>query len=196
MKRTSQLPDNYGLIAQVDLQKNKKQALIVNAAAAVIMVLMFIPAALFVPVSLMFDSPVRLIAMMVSVLAYLILHEAAHAVAMELLGTKKVRFGFTGLYAYAGSSDYYGKGAYSFIAMAPVVFWGIVLLILNFLVPYEWFWVVYFIQICNISGAAGDFYVTLRFVKMPKDILVRDTGVEMHVFSASIDSIKDQEETE
>ena len=78
MKRTSQLPDNYGLIAQVDLQKNKKQALMVNAAAAVIMVLMFIPAALFVPVSLMFDSPVRLIAMMVSVLAYLILHEAVH----------------------------------------------------------------------------------------------------------------------
>ncbi len=184
MKRTSELPENYREICEVNLQKNKKQALAVNGAAAAVMILMFIVGALFVPPMRLFESMLRMIVMVASLILYLILHEAVHAVAMEVLGTKKVRFGFTGLYAYAGSDDYYGKGAYSFIAMAPVVFWGIVLLILNFLVPADWFWVVYFIQICNVSGAAGDFYVTFRFLKMPKDILVRDTGVEMRVYSS------------
>lgn len=44
------------------------------------------------------------------------------------------------------------------------------------------FWVVYFIQITNISGAAGDLYITFRFRKLPNDILINDTGVEMRVY--------------
>lgn len=58
------------------------------------------------------------------------------------------------------------------------------LAIINVLVPYEWFWVVYLIQLINLSGAAGDLFVTVRFSKMPKDILVRDYGVGMTVYSA------------
>lgn len=64
-----------------------------------------------------------------------------------------------------------------------MVVWEIVLLILNFIVPMSWFWVVYFIQMGNVSGAAGDLYVTWKFSKLPKDILVKDTGVEMTVYS-------------
>ena len=35
----------------------------------------------------------------------------------------------------------------------------------------------------NIAGAAGDFYVVWRFAAMPPDILVRDAGVGMTVYS-------------
>ena len=103
---------------------------------------------------------------------------------MKIFGTKKVKYGFTGMYAYAGSDDYYDKKSYIIIALAPIVVWGIVLAIINVLVPYEWFWVVYLIQLINLSGAAGDLFVTVRFSKMPKDILVRDYGVGMTVYSA------------
>ncbi len=51
------------------------------------------------------------------------------------------------------------------------------------IVPDEWFWIAYIIQIANISGAAGDLYVTARFTRLPKDILVRDSGVAMEVYS-------------
>jgi len=67
--------------------------------------------------------------------------------------------------------------------LAPVVFWGIVLAVINVLVPLEWFWVVYFIQIINLSGAAGDLYVTVKFSRLPSDILVQDYGVGMTVYS-------------
>ena len=102
---------------------------------------------------------------------------------MKLCGTKKVKYGFTGLYAFAGSEDYYNKKAYIFIALAPVVLWGVVLAVINPFVPVEWFWIVYLVQIMNLSGAAGDLFVTIKFSRMPRDILVQDSGLGMTVFS-------------
>ena len=64
-----------------------------------------------------------------------------------------------------------------------MVVWGAVLLAINCLVGESWFWVVYFIQVTNLSGAAGDIYVTYKFSKMPEDILIRDVGVSMTVYS-------------
>jgi hypothetical protein len=45
--------------------------------------------------------------------------------------------------------------------------------------------VVYLIQMVNLSGAGGDIYVTFKFARLPRDILVRDTGVAMTVFAPS-----------
>lgn len=193
MKSFESLPAGYSQIMEVNLQKNKKVAFMVNGAAVLVMVVMFVVANFFVPVSIVFDMVqngeflyvlLMLLVMLASSLAYMVLHELAHAVAMKAFGTKKVKFGYTGVYAFAGSNDYYTKGAYLIIALAPVVVWGVVLAVINAFVPLEWFWVVYFVQMSNISGAAGDFYVTFKFMKLPKDILVHDSGVDMKVYSA------------
>lgn len=87
------------------------------------------------------------------------------------------------MYAFAGSEDYYDKRSYIFIALAPVVLWGIVLALITPFVSLEWFWVVYLLQVSNLSGAAGDFFVTVRFSRFPQDVLIKDHGVGMTVFS-------------
>ena len=115
--------------------------------------------------------------------AYIILHEAVHGIVMYRCSRVKPRFGFTGVYAYAGSDVYFDKKNYLIIAMAPVVFWGVVLAVVCALVPESWFWPFYFIQLMNLSGAGGDLYVTWKFSKLPKDILVQDTGVAMTVYA-------------
>ena len=191
MKAVQQLPIGYKEIFSVNLQKDKKIATIINVVAILIGVLMAVPMHFYIPITTLFDFSqgvknyfARFIVLMVSMVAYIILHEAVHGVAMKMCGTKKVKYGFTGLYAFAGSDDFYGKKSYIFIALAPVVFWGVVLAVINFLVSESWFWVVYLVQITNISGAAGDFYVTAKFSKMPDDILVKDSGVGMTVYSA------------
>ncbi len=119
-------------------------------------------------------------------IAYMILHELVHGISMKLCGTKRVKYGFTGLYAFAASEDYYEKKPYIFIALAPVILWGFVLAVINIFVPAEWIWIVYFVQIMNISGAAGDFYVTIKFLSLPEDILIKDHGVGMAVYSKKI----------
>ena len=94
-----------------------------------------------------------------------------------------MQFGFTGLYAFAGSrEDYFDKIAYRLIALAPLIVWGIIFGVMAVLVPADWFWVVWFLQAGNIGGAFGDMYVTGRVWKLPATILVNDTGVNMTVF--------------
>jgi len=191
MKIAEKLPEGYREIFSVNLQTDKKIALLVNGLALGIAAVLAVPAHFIVPITTLFSMDdgigmyfLRFLVLILGSIAYIVLHEAVHGVAMKICGTKKVKYGFTGLYAFAGSDDFYGKGAYIFIALAPVVLWGVVLAVITPLVSPAWFWVVYFIQITNLSGAAGDLYVTLKFAKMPGDILVSDSGVGMKAYSA------------
>lgn len=190
MKAVRTLPEGYQEIYSVDLKKDKKAAVIVNAAAIVIAVLLCVPMHFYIPITTLYDMQsglgayiMRFVALFLLMIAYMVLHELVHGVAMKMCGTKKVKYGINGLYAFAGSEDYYGKKAYIFIALAPVVLWGIVLAVINAFVPEAWFWVVYLLQVINLSGAAGDLFVTVKFSRFPKDILVRDYGVGMTVYS-------------
>ena len=194
MKSYVELPEGYKEIYSVDLQKNKKIAVLINSLAVLICVAMIIPVHFIVPITSLFDMSdglgmyfIKLVAMFGGMVIYMILHEFVHGITMRLSGTKKVKYGFTGMYAYAGSDDFYDKRTYIIIALAPVVVWGVVLAILNMIVPESWFWVVYFIQLTNISGAAGDYFVSCKFSKLPSDIIVRDYGVGMKVYSRNAD---------
>lgn len=194
MRAVNSLPDGYKEYYSIDLQKNKKMFWVVNLIALIIVHAMVVPVLYFIPFPTLFDYMsdgmlmffIRPAVLIVSMIAYIVLHELVHGIAMKICGTKKVKYGFTGLYAFAGSEDYYEKKAYIFIALAPVVLWGVVLAVINCFVPTEWFWEVYFIQIANISGAAGDLFVTIKFSRFPKDILVKDYGVGMTVYSKEV----------
>ena len=189
MKAIGVLPEDYWEIYSLNLQKDKRTAIIVNLLALAIAAVMAVSMNFFVPVTSVFDMSggivryfLRLTALIVLMVLYMVLHELVHGIAMKLCGTKRVKYGFTGLYAFAGSEDYYDKKSYIFIALAPIVLWGTVLAAVNFFVPTEWFWIIYMIQLINISGAAGDLFAAVKFSRMPKNILIQDSGVSMRVF--------------
>lgn len=196
MNTYQELPEGYREILSIDLQKNKKLAAIVNGLGIAIAVAMIIAVYLLykfanmgIPAFNLYDMSegiafyfIRFGVLIVGMIVYLILHELVHGITMKYYGSKKVKYGFTGMYAYAGSEDYFTKKPYIVIALAPIVVWGIVLTIINCVVPDSWFWVIFAIQVINISGAAGDLYVTGYFSKLPKDILVQDAGVSMKVY--------------
>lgn len=185
------LPEEYHEFYHVNLQQDKKTALKINVTAAIVMVALFaLGHFAFVPLSVMYQSSgtaaflLRMAVLLAAYFAYIVLHELTHAAVMKLFKAKKLRFGFTGLYAYAGSEkDFFDKTAYIPIALAPLIVWGVIFTVLLMIVPCEWFWVAYFLQVGNLTGAAGDLYVTFKFSGMPKDILIQDTGIEMFVYS-------------
>lgn len=184
------LPKEYKEAFTINLQKDQKLAMLVNGLGAALMLVFGVLGHLVVPIGTMFDMEagllvyaLRFVVLMVGMLAYIVLHEAVHGVCMKHFSGVRPSYGFTGMYAYAGSTAYFSRRYYIIIALAPIVVWGIVLQLLCAVVPAPWFWVVYFIQVTNLSGAAGDLYVTWRFSKLPKDILVNDTGVEMTVYT-------------
>jgi len=190
MKSVTSLPDGYKEIYFIDLQKNKRMALLVNLLATLISVVLVVPMHFAIPITLLFSFEkglgnylLKFGVLFLLIILYMVLHELVHGIAMKICGTKKVKYGFTGMYAFAGSDDYYHKKPYIFIALAPVVLWGVVIAIINPFITKEWFWVVYFLQVTNLSGAAGDLFVTIKFSRFPKDILVKDYGVGMTVYS-------------
>ena len=110
MNSVEQLPDGYGERIKIDLQKNKTEALLVNGLAFVIMLVLIVIGHLVVPVQALLRLGItKLLLMVIGVLLYLVLHELTHAVCMKYYGAEKVKFGYTGLYAYAGSDAYSGR---------------------------------------------------------------------------------------
>lgn len=188
MKTCVELPSGYEQILQIDLQKDKKLAIIVNVIAFVIMIAMVFSGHIYVSFLEFIDLADLLQwgVILVGFIIYMVLHELVHGVVMWVYSKQKPFYGFTGMYAYAGSNAYFNKKHYLVIALAPIVVWGIVLLILNLIFKEKWFWIIYFLQMMNISGAAGDLYVTCRFSKLPKDILVKDIGVNMTVYAKDV----------
>ena len=123
------LPSGSVLWDEINLQKDRKTALVVNGAALVVMIAMGFGMNFIVPISTLFNLEngvppvlVRMLVFMAAYIAYIVLHELTHAVVMRFYGAGKLCFGFTGLYAYAGSKeDYFDKACYRVIALAPLV---------------------------------------------------------------------------
>ena len=189
---TQELPEGYREILSIDLQKDRLGQTGDHGGQYVLSVILAVIGLAVAPIRSLFDMSrgfgpyfLRFGVMLAGLFLYIVLHELTHAAVMKAYGAKKLRFGFTGLYAYAGSEeDYFAKRPYRQSALAPLVVWTLVLGVLAFLVPRVWFWVVWFWQIMNVSGAAGDVYVTLKLLRRPRDILVKDSGVAMTVYSA------------
>lgn len=185
MKSYPTLPQGYLPYASIDLLHNKKQFWIVNGLSIALCVLMLIPPFLWGYSLLDFDGDSSLSAFflrtgvaLVGLLAYIALHELTHGIVMMACGAH-VHYGYKVAYAYAGSYAYFTRSAYIVIALAPVVVWGIVFAVLTACLPRDWFWVVWLWQLMNVSGAAGDFYCSLRILRAPRDTLVQDTGTAM-----------------
>lgn len=187
MKSYETLPAGYLPAVQLDLLHDRRQMTIVTTLNLVITVVMVLAAVLRGhPISFRITDYggylLKLAACVLGILLYLALHELVHGLVTTLNGAKAF-YGFRVAYAYAGSRAYFSRSAYIAVALAPVIVWGLVLALVLPLIPAGWFWVVYLIQVMNLGGAAGDYYVTYRILKMPPDTLVQDTGIEMTFFT-------------
>ncbi len=185
------LPEGYSEIRKIDLMKNKKEALLVNGLALIIAAVMILIANVFMPLTKEFARIVRnesgevfIFPLIIPALIfYLLAHEAVHGIFMKKFSGIRAKYGFNGLYAYAGSEAFFNKKHYMIIALAPVVLLGGILIPANILGGADWFWFIFYVQIANLSGAAGDLYVSAIMRKLPEDILIQDMGVSMTVYS-------------
>lgn len=179
------LPEGYKEIFYVDL-KNNRQALIVNGISLLIFVIAFWAGSFVTPLTIIIDNNIFtvLILEFACLAAYIAGHELIHGVLIKKYSGKKASYGFAGLYFFAGSHDaLFKKRDYIIIALAPVLVFGVLFLALNIFLPVKLFWFVYILQLMNISGAAGDIYITAKMLTFPRDLLVLDRGTTMTVYA-------------
>ena len=189
IENSASLPENYRPYRRIDLQKDKKLMLLVNLLSLIMLAALLIIGHRIVSIKVFFEMPnfgvyaLRMVILLGGMVVYMILHEAVHGIFMRLYGKGvKPTFGLKGPYAFAASKAYFNRRSYLIIGLSPIVIWGVVLLVLNLTLPTEWFWPVYLIQAVNISGAAGDLYVSALISTLPLDFLVQDDGVAMTFF--------------
>jgi cation transport ATPase len=184
----NQLPEGYKEIRKVDLTEDKKTFFVINIFSFIIFIAMAVLCAINKPISFTVDSEFLylLILAVFLYIIYIILHEAIHEYFMNKFSGIKAYYGHARFCAYAGSDAYFNKKHYIIILLAPVVILGTVLFIINAIVPQSYFWIIYFVQIGNLTGAVGDLYVTYLMSKMPDDTLIQDTGVSMTMHSKQL----------
>ncbi|MCI9407376.1 MAG: DUF3267 domain-containing protein [Clostridia bacterium] len=191
----STLPEGYIYKDKIDLQHNKKQFWLVQGIGIILLLGLLVAGYFIVDFTKIEPNTEMYIAIavgLVGYILYIIVHEITHAIVMRLSVKSKLNFGFNGWAAYAGSTGYYDKVHYIIIALSPLVIWGIILGVLNvFFHSGVWFWVIWFIQAGNISGAAGDLFCTYKMFTYPKDILVCDTGLDMTVYCRNEETVND-----
>lgn len=180
-------PKGYRQIGIMDFVRNRKQLLTVNISALAVSAIMIVLGLVFRPFAptwtFLKQNWWAWFALAGMYVIYIPLHELTHGILMHALSGVKPKYGLKLCYAYAGSNVYFDKRSHNLIALAPLVLWGIILFILGEVLPIEWFWLIYTIQISNISGSAGDVYCVAYLAKLPKDIVIQDTGTRMRILA-------------
>jgi len=181
------LPKNYRLSEVMDFVRSRKQLLIVGWSGIIVTAVMIafgLIAYPFAPTWEFLKSCWWAWAVIPSLyVAYILLHELTHGLLMHALSGVKPKYGLKLPYAYAGSHVYFDKKSHNLIALAPLMVWGAVLFALERTLPAQWLWILYMIQISNVSGSVGDVYCVLHLMKLPGDILIQDTGTRMRIFA-------------
>lgn len=185
-------PKGYRQIEVLDFVRNRRQMKIVAFSGLAATALMIVAGLLLHPFrptwTLLKENWWAWLVAPAMYVAYIPLHEITHGLLMHALSGVKPKYGLRLPYAYAGSHVFFDKFSHNLIALAPLVVWGIVLFALERLLPAQWFWLFYVIQISNVSGSAGDVYCVLHLSRLSREILIQDTGTRMRILAPKPDN--------
>lgn len=187
METTLQLPSNYRVCGQVDFKGDRKAKWIITGLSIAVTLLLFYVANLNVPILLLFYDAQGLLLPLPTVLIkvgvillfmlfYVIIHEKLHGYFMTRFSKTKSRFGFNGSMAYAASDAYFSRTHFRIIVLAPVAILAAAIFIVTLLLPVDWFWVGYILQMFNLAGSMADFYTAWQIRSQPVDVLIQDSG--------------------
>jgi len=184
------LPEGYREIKSVNIQKDKKTAIGLNAVVFIIGGLMILLGLLLVP----FDPEIlsdrvlffiKAFCLLFGMVLYMFWHEWIHGFFIKRYSGKKAKYSISALFISSGSEAFFNKHQYIMITVMPVIFLGIIFLLFNIFIPKEHFWFLYPLQIINIMGAADDCYKIFWACRFPDDLLIQDSGIAMTFYSKS-----------
>lgn len=198
-KPTQTLPEGYGLRGRLDLIKDRKLLLILSLASVVMLVICGAGLLWLLKIlrpdftmgtgfSLTIDSWGPILSILLILLgvtfSMLILHEAIHGLFFWIFTGGRVKFAFKGAYAYAAAPDWYlPKYPYLVVSLAPLVLMTLLGIVALLWVPTSWIPAITLLITMNASGAVGDIYVFFWLLGLPGDVLIRDFGEQMEVYT-------------
>lgn len=169
----------------IDPEGDKKLRLYLSLGAVGLAAVLVGIGCIFVPIAKLYDVGgvgrfiLRAVLIIVMAAVYYCVHELVHSYVLKRLTGITAKIVFEKFHARCVNDAVFTLKGYLIYCFAPVVILGVVLLILNIVLPERFFWQVYIIQIINIAGAAGEFYAAYRLIKERKELAVLDDGEKL-----------------
>jgi len=120
-----------------------------------------------------------------SCIAYIIIHELTHIIFMKLFSKEKILFHFKFPYVAVGSASYFNKYQFIIIALAPIVLYTVVLSALFLVFPQSVNLLLSIVMILNFAGSSGDILQAYEISKLKKDIYIQDDGLSAKIYTKS-----------
>ncbi len=183
------IPEGYTEVYHINAA-NKKTGLLLTLGSLLIaagLIFFFFMSIDYISIDLRYLLKYNLV-FLVSMIAYIILHELTHGAVYKALTKEKLRFGITWSAAFCGVPDIYTYRDTALKSLvAPLALFSVImipLLIWLYRVDAGWYLVVGVIFSLHISGCIGDLYMTALFLMKFKDpaTLMRDTGPEQWIY--------------
>lgn len=183
---TLKLPEDYKEVLSVDLANDKKTWALLNGSHILILITgLFMGHKLFpdiITIRTILNQNYFLF--MIANFIQIGIHELIHGLFIKITSGFKVDYGFSLSYAFAGNKlAYFDKKSYLVIAMSPAILIGSFIHILLMTLPDSYFLFFFMLQLLNIGGGVGDYYVSYLTLKMPDNTLVNDSGTIMTFYS-------------
>lgn len=189
-----EIPAGYRQVYHINA-KSVKMGVILNliavAVLAVVLVIAAIPLALAEDVSFavdLFTYMVGLVAFLVSMLLYVVLHELVHGIAYKGLTGEKLTFGMSWSCAFCGVPHIYTYRKTALVAvLAPSVVFTVILIpvtvALYFVHPLAYLAGAILLGL-HLGGCSGDAYVAILLLTKYTSpaLLMRDTGPEQFFY--------------
>jgi hypothetical protein len=183
-----ELPQGFGVDYVIDAKK-KSTVVVMNISSVLIMIFVASICLLFkfydcdfskIDLSYSLKTIIALIVFIVSIIAYLVVHELTHGLVYKLMTRQKLTFGLTLSVAYCGIKEGYVNKKTAILAiLAPFVIhsiWMIVAICL--LADYLYAFLMIILFAIHFGGCVGDLYGSfiLIFKYSGKQVLMNDNG--------------------
>lgn len=181
------LPKDYSTLRSVNLKKSKGvYLLLVVIALTIACIMVEVMSRFFMPLSSYFEQNSHWMAygtFVLGALTYIALHETIHTVMLKRQNADNTKIDLLSPLSYPKSSSYLSKQAYITTALTPLFALGLVLILLNIIVPARFFWLVYMLQVLNVVGSIPDVYVAILLSHSPFDTLILCKDSEIGIFT-------------
>ncbi|GAA2570117.1 DUF3267 domain-containing protein [Pseudonocardia hydrocarbonoxydans] len=115
-------------------------------------------------------------------LLYMAVHELTHGAFLWMLSGVRPTVALRVPYLVTGSRAYLDRRAFVVVALAPVVLWGAVLMVLLLTVAPQFLLTVYVVTALNFASSAGDYYQACVVARLPRSVVIQDDGTTTRVF--------------
>ncbi len=177
------LPDSYRLHSTLDLTRDKRAAITIQAGFGLTVVAMIVVAlVLDLPFESTLGTALTITITVAACLAYMVVHELTHAVLLWWLTQERPTVAVRLPYLITGSQALLTRGKAVVVALAPLVLYTVVLLDLLRTLPSQFFLTVYVVLVLNVAGSSGDVLQAYAFLRLPQAALIRDDGNVTSVF--------------